>query len=112
MRVKNFYRNLKGTDEYGGVILETTPAYIIFYNENMSCSETSQRQGCFGIDLTERSIKTDQLFAEKLLMTRLAVSQADFCKLPIAVTTLEDKITGSKASTPPSHCPNGAIHYL
>jgi heat shock protein HslJ len=110
VRVKNFYRNSKGTDEYGGVILEKTPSYVISYNENMSCFETSQHQGCFGIDLADGFVRSDQLRAEKLLMTRLAVSRADFCKLPIAVTILEDKVTGSKVSTPPSPCPNGALY--
>jgi hypothetical protein len=111
VRVKDFLTGTKEADEFGGSILEKTSRYVISYNKGMLCFEDSKRSGCFGIDLTTTAVKSDQIDAEKRLMLILSVAQGDFCKLPIAVTTNADAVTGSKVATPPSICPNRQLHF-
>jgi hypothetical protein len=43
-------------------------------------------------------------------MDILGVSLQDFCKLPVAVSSLEDAVTGSKVATKLGLCPNGQFH--
>lgn len=110
VRVKNFHKRSLGQDEFGDEILEKTPSHVIDYGAESFCSEDSKRQGCFSIDLSQKSDHADELHAQHSLMEMLGVSLQDFCKLPVAVSSLEDAVTGSKVATPPGLCPNGQFH--
>ncbi|HUZ93586.1 MAG TPA: hypothetical protein VMU57_01595 [Edaphobacter sp.] len=108
IQVADFYEYSKGTDDYGGIILEKTSKYVISYNKQARCTYASQHDGCFSIDLVNDWGKADQLRAERSLATMLAVStRSVFCKLPISVSFVEDAVTGVKAGFPPSVCPGG-----
>ena len=100
-----------GQDEFGDEILEKTPAHVIDYGTELFCSYDSKRKGCFSIDLSQKSDHTDELHAQHSLMEMLGIFLQDFCKLPVAVSSLEDAVTGSKVTTPPGICPNGQFHY-
>jgi hypothetical protein len=111
VRVKNFYRAAIGKDQFDNVILTKTPSYVITFGAEMMCNDESKRKGCFGIDLTEKAVKADEPNSQQRLMLILGVSKPDFCKLPIAVSIPDDKVTGSP-STRPGVCPNGQFHFL
>jgi len=100
-----------GQDEFGSEILEKTPGHVTTYGAEMLCSYDSKRKGCFSIDLSQKSDHTDELHAQHSLMEMLGVSLQVFCKLPVAVSSLEDAVTGSKVATAPGICPNGQAHY-
>lgn len=104
VEVNNFYRHLKGTrPEIGDVILEKTSLYSIYY---------SRLGNYFNIDLADDAGCAGQRQAEDFLLAALGVSREQFCRLPVTVTTTEDAVTRSKASTPASFCPDGAMHFL
>jgi hypothetical protein len=107
VRVNNFHKRSIGTDEFGGEIFEKTSKHIIDYNANMPCFEDSKTKECFGIDLSSTNDSSDELPSQHILMNVLGVTLVDFCRLPVAVVYLEDRITGSKVATKPRACSNG-----
>jgi len=111
VRVKNFHRLAKGKDEFDDEILEKTPMHVIDYGAEMMCFEDSPRKGCFGIDLTDKSNKSDEVRSQQWLMDILGVSLQDFCKLPVAVSSIESSVEGTKVATPPGICPKGQSHF-
>jgi hypothetical protein len=110
VRVKNFHKRSLGQDEFGDEILEKTPAHVTTYGAEMSCFYDSKRKGCFSIELLEKSDHSDELRSQHSLMDMLGVSLQDFCKLPVAVVSVESSVEGTKVSTPPAICPNGQFH--
>lgn len=104
IRVNNFYKSVKfESPETARVALEKTAGYVIWY---------TAEQNMFEIELSETATKADQISGEQTLLKDLGVTKPNFCKLSVSVTSLEDKITGSRASTPPSFCPDGQLHFI
>lgn len=104
VRVNNFYRSIKGKlAEMNALVLEKAPSYQILY---------LQDQKWFEVRLSESARKKDQLDGERVLFRLLGVPEVTFCKLQVYVTSIEDKVTGSRTSTSPSFCPGGQLHFL
>jgi len=104
IRVNNFYRDLKGEWlEMNAVALEKSAGYIIWYFQELKW---------FEIKLGDNAVKKDQVNGEKTLLRLLGVPEATFCRLPVYVTSVEDKVTKTRTSTPPSFCPEGQLHFI